>query len=323
MALGIGSGRYAPAPTRRESDVDHLIATLFQDAREGVLVVDAERRVVASNRAAAALLGIEEGRLTARARCASILHCSKNDECPLVRDAGTSRRVRSKDMPFECVVADQKGDRVVLASCHRLPASSSAGAARGMILIRDITAQKAAEAALIEMANRDPLTGLYNRRYLDAALRRAIETAQSVSVLMIDVDSFKLYNDAYGHQQGDRALAAIARLLVGKTRQRDVVARYGGEEFAVVLPATSSERACRVAEKLRRAVAAAGGVNVDQRAGREKPVALPTVSIGVATSVVGDTTEDLIDRADGALYTAKREGRNCVRAVVQPHPAFL
>jgi len=321
MALGIGSGRYAPAPTRRESDVDHLIATLFQDAREGVLVVDAERRVVASNRAAAALLGIEEGRLTARARCASILHCSKNGECPLVMDAGTSRRLRAEDMPFECVVGDRKGNRVILASCHRLPASS--GVARGMILIRDITAQKAAETALIEMVNRDPLTGLYNRRYLDAGLRRVIETAQPVSVLMIDVDLFKLYNDAYGHQQGDRALAAIARLLVGKTRQRDVVARYGGEEFAVVLPATSSERACRVAEKLRRAVAAAGGVNVDQRAGRENPVALPTISIGVATSVVGDTTEDLIDRADGALYTAKHEGRNCVRAVVQPHPALL
>lgn len=226
MALGIGSGRYAPAPTWRASDVDHLIATLFQDAREGVLVVDGARRVVASNQAAAALLGIEEGRLTARARCASILHCSKNDECPLVLDGGTSRRVRSKDMPFECVIGDRKGDRVVLASCHRLPASS--GAARGMILIRDITAQKAAETALIEMANRDPLTGLYNRRYFDAALRSVLDLARPVSLLMIDVDAFKLYNDTYGHQQGDRALAAIARLLVGKTRQRDIVARYGG-----------------------------------------------------------------------------------------------
>jgi len=151
MALGIGSGRYVPAPTRRESDVDHLIATLFQDAREGVLVVDAERRVVASNRAAAALLGIEEGRLTAQARCSSIFRCSENEKCPLVLDAGTSRRARSGQMSFDCVVRDKKGDRVVLASCHRLPKSS--GAPRGMILIRDITAQKVAETALIETAN--------------------------------------------------------------------------------------------------------------------------------------------------------------------------
>ena len=151
MALGIGSGRYAPAPTRRESDVDHLIATLFQDAREGVLVVDAERRVVASNQAAAALLGIEEGRLTAQARCSSILRCSENDTCPLVLDAGASRRARSGRMSFDSVARDKKGEWVVLASCHRLPESS--GAPRGMILIRDITAQKAAGAALIETAD--------------------------------------------------------------------------------------------------------------------------------------------------------------------------
>jgi PAS domain S-box-containing protein len=151
MALGIGSGRYAPVPTRRELDVDHLIAMLFQDAREGVLVVDADGRVVASNRAAAALLGIEEGRLTAQARCSSILRCSENETCPLVLDAGASRRARSGRMSFDCVVRDKKGERVVLASCHRLPKSS--GVLRGMILIRDIAAQKAAETALIEMAN--------------------------------------------------------------------------------------------------------------------------------------------------------------------------
>ena len=290
---------------------ERLVSTLFRDATEGVLVVDAGGKVLAANDAAGAMLGMEAARLIGRTECESLLLCPTRDECPLAAGTGESRNV---DRTFEHAIRDAGGTRTIFVSCHHLPPSLECQAA-GMVLMRDITSQKATEQALIELANRDPLTGLYNRRYFDAFLRDALGTGKPVSLLMIDVDVFKAYNDTHGHRQGDRALTAIARLLVGKTRLRDAVVRYGGEEFAIILPNTGSERACRVAEKLRRAVEAGGKVGADQRAEGGADIALPTISIGVSASRAGEMPDDLIERADRALYAAKREGRNCVRAI--------
>jgi diguanylate cyclase (GGDEF)-like protein/PAS domain S-box-containing protein len=304
---------------------ERLVSTLFRDATEGVLVVDAGGKVLAANHAAGAMLGMEAARLIGRTECEFLFRCPTRDECPLVAGTGKSR---NPDRTFEHVIEDVKGARTIFVSCHHLPPSLECQAA-GMVLMRDISSQKATERALIELANRDPLTGLYNRRYFDAFLRDALGTGKPVSLLMIDVDMFKGYNDTHGHRQGDRALTAIARLLVGKTRLRDAVVRYGGEEFAIILPGTGSERACRVAEKLRRAVEAggkgaadqraeAGGKGAaDQRAEGGEDIALPTISIGVSASRVGEKPNDLIERADRALYAAKGEGRNCVRAIAQ------
>lgn len=290
---------------------ERLVSTLFRDATEGVLVVDAGGKVLAANHAAGAMLGIEAARLIGRTECESLFLCPSRDECPLAAGTGGSR---NPDRTFEHAIRDAGGTRTIFVSCHHLPPSLECQGA-GMVLMRDITSQKATEQALIELANRDPLTGLYNRRYFDASIRDALGTGKPVSLLMIDVDWFKAYNDAHGHRQGDRALTAVARLLVGKTRLRDAVVRYGGEEFAVILRNTGPERAGQVAEKLRRAVAAAGKVHVDQRADGGEDIALPTISIGVSTSRVGERPDDLIERADRALYAAKREGRNCVRAI--------
>ncbi len=290
---------------------ERLVSTLFRDATEGVLVVDAAGKVLAANHAAGAMLGIEAARLIGRTECESLLLCPTREQCPLVARTGEGR---SPDRTFEHVIEDARGSRTIFVSCHHLPPSLECQAA-GMVLMRDISSQKATEQALIELANRDPLTGLYNRRYFDASLRDALGMGRPVSLLMIDVDLFKAYNDAHGHRQGDRVLTAIARLLVGKTRLRDVVVRYGGEEFAIILPGTGPERAGQVAEKLRRAVAGAGKVSADQRAEGGADIALPTVSVGVSTSRARERPDDLIERADRALYAAKREGRNCVRAV--------
>jgi diguanylate cyclase (GGDEF)-like protein len=165
-----------------------------------------------------------------------------------------------------------------------------------------------------QLAYRDGLTGLFNRRYFDSRLvdevTRAARYGGGVSVLMIDLDHFKKINDEFGHMVGDDVLRAISALFLRQLRKVDVVCRYGGEEFAVVLPATQGASAAAVAEKLRRAVAN------NEFAGVPYPV---TVSIGVAEFPAhGITRDDIVRAADAALYNAKEAGRNqvCLASVV-------
>jgi two-component system cell cycle response regulator len=160
--------------------------------------------------------------------------------------------------------------------------------------------------AALEMALIDPLTGLYNHRYLMRHLRGLLEGPQSrdLGVLMIDVDHFKSVNDDFGHAAGDRALRAVADVLRSSTRVFDSLARYGGEEFVVVMPGTTLDDALQAAERLRAAVEATpfGGPG---------DICRLTVSIGIATSgQCPDTPEALLHAADLALYAAKRAGRN-------------
>jgi diguanylate cyclase (GGDEF)-like protein len=168
-----------------------------------------------------------------------------------------------------------------------------------------------AERQLAAIASTDALTGLGNRRRFDQALetewQRARRQKSPISLIMIDADSFKAYNDAYGHQAGDAALAAIARCIADGPRHRaDITARYGGEEFAVLLPNHTIEGALAVAEEIRTSVLTLRA----QQQGR--PDATPTVSAGVASMVPlpGLAPQDLVKSADLALYDAKRQGRN-------------
>jgi two-component system cell cycle response regulator len=161
----------------------------------------------------------------------------------------------------------------------------------------------------LEMALTDPLTGLYNQRYLRRHLSSLIDSGQGrqLAVLMVDVDHFKSVNDRYGHASGDRALRLIADSLRVNTRVFDSVARYGGEEFVVVMPGTGPEEAAAAAERLRIAVQ-----EIEFIAATDILTAL-TVSVGVAcTQVNTDSPEVLLQAADAALYDAKRNGRNRV-----------
>lgn len=158
---------------------------------------------------------------------------------------------------------------------------------------------------------RDALTGLYNRRYLEEALShelaRCARRDLPLSVLMLDVDHFKQFNDGQGHAGGDLLLAAVGELLLTRLRAEDVACRYGGEEFTVILPETDGKEAMRVAEQIRGHIAALA-VSDGQRA-------LPrvTASIGVASFPAdGELGSALIQKADAALYVAKRQGRNRV-----------
>lgn len=165
--------------------------------------------------------------------------------------------------------------------------------------------------ASIEMAVTDALTGLYNRRYLETHLAHLIEHAvnrgKALSVLTLDVDFFKAVNDTHGHDAGDRVLQEIAGRIRASIRNIDLACRTGGEEFVVVLPSTDIQTAERVGERIRRMVA-----TKPFNAGPDTHLNI-TASVGVsALGGVEEGVEDLLKRADQALYRAKREGRNRV-----------
>ncbi len=161
---------------------------------------------------------------------------------------------------------------------------------------------------LVEQAFKDTLTGLYNRRFFDKTLDDEIQRAQrynrDLSLIMIDIDHFKKFNDTYGHQKGDDVLHTVASILIENSRNSDIVARYGGEEMSIILPETPVDKAALVGEKIRSKVEA----NTDRREGVKI-----TISIGVAgLNAKNKNAEEIISSADAALYTAKNEGRNRV-----------
>jgi len=168
---------------------------------------------------------------------------------------------------------------------------------------------------ILEQARADPLTGAFNRGYFDAhaprLAARCRPARQSLSVLMIDVDNLKQVNDAHGHPAGDRVLKQVVNRVTSALRPSDLVARMGGDEFVVVMPETDLDAALQVAERLRGRIA-------------ETPVEgiAVTVSIGVAASRpdVEEELEVTLQRADAAVYEAKRAGGNCVAADASGKP---
>ncbi len=189
-----------------------------------------------------------------------------------------------------------------------------------VVTLRDITRRREAEHA-VELASRelenlvrkDGLTGLANRRRFDedvaAEWARCQREKRPLSVVILDVDHFKIYNDRYGHQLGDRCLIAVSDAIAsGLYRPSDLAARYGGEEFAVVLPGAGLEAAVKVANRIRQNVVAHGMEHSGSNHG------IVTVSVGVASVMphAGAAPDDLLRAADEALYASKHAGRNRV-----------
>jgi diguanylate cyclase len=155
----------------------------------------------------------------------------------------------------------------------------------------------------------DSLTGLKNRRGLERAVEDLLRDTSGLlgsALLLADIDHFKVVNDTYGHVLGDKVIRAVAHVLRSSIKGRDVAARLGGEEFAVLLPQTSLSGAAAVAEQIRGTVAQGRICRPD---GNES-IGQVTLSVGVAVAKSGDTLEALLERADAAMYTAKRAGRN-------------
>jgi diguanylate cyclase (GGDEF)-like protein len=194
-------------------------------------------------------------------------------------------------------------DRADLAAVRMIAAPAALALSRQRLLHQT--------EELAHLAAIDPLTGLFNRRYLQTRLAGELERARrvdsDVAVMMVDVDKFKSINDTHGHAVGDLILQHVSDILRRSVRLSDVCTRYGGDEFAIVVP-ESAHTAPQSAERIRqriegylwRTVAPAVDVQV-------------TVSVGVAIAERGESAEDLIGRADRFLYQAKADGRNCVR----------
>jgi diguanylate cyclase (GGDEF)-like protein/PAS domain S-box-containing protein len=184
-----------------------------------------------------------------------------------------------------------------------------------IVTMRDVTEHKKLEDQLVAMANTDGLTGLANRRAFDAELGRAwtdtLQSSGQLSLLLLDLDHFKAFNDSYGHQVGDDCLRTVARAIQAAEIGPDAfVARYGGEEIAIILRKADADRAAQVAECARRVVEELAIPHQD-----DEICGQITVSIGAATALARDggtmrMPEALLASADAALYKAKRNGRN-------------
>jgi diguanylate cyclase (GGDEF)-like protein/PAS domain S-box-containing protein len=222
---------------------------------------------------------------------------------------------------IEYRVKKRSGGYVWVEGCFRVICDPATSPHSGILLtVREITERKSAERtlqdaykALEALAATDALTGLANRRSFDQVLnhewRRGLREERPLSLLMIDVDLFKAYNDEYGHPRGDKCLKQIAEAVRDVIqRPGDLVTRFGGEEFAVVLPETDGNGAQRLSEQICEALRA------QKIPHNGSPVGVVTVSVGCATMVpvFGQHAVNLIESADAALYEAKRRGRDQV-----------
>jgi diguanylate cyclase (GGDEF)-like protein len=294
----------------------------------GAIVLDSEHRIVLWNR----WMTSRSGRSAARVRAQSLfdvfpeLRGSRVEAAILAApgDGGT-RNVSNLEgrTPFPLREAGSFDGARIEQAIAVTP--FGAGQERFcMIEIRDVSGVVDRERHLLEHAESlrarsyvDGLTGIHNRRYFDLSLERELRRAQrnggQLALLLMDIDSFKAYNDHFGHQQGDACLIAVAQALAAMLkRPADVAARYGGEEFAAILPDTAAEQAACLANAVREHVAA---LNLAHAPGAVKDRV--TLSIGVASFSTDRLNEAalLIGAADKALYAAKRGGRD--RIVVE------
>jgi diguanylate cyclase len=193
-----------------------------------------------------------------------------------------------------------------MADINRLLERRLANSSREIRQLRDALDNLQREAAT------DALTQLANRKTFDTVIAQAVREAEysrhPLSLVMVDVDHFKSFNDTYGHPLGDQILKLIGRSLVETVQPKDTAARYGGEEFAVILPNTDLEAAIAVSEEIRLRVA---GRRVTNRRTGEM-LGQVTLSAGVAQFISGESITSLVHRADEALYLSKRSGRNRV-----------
>ncbi|MDP2134210.1 MAG: diguanylate cyclase [Sulfuritalea sp.] len=266
--------------------------SVIQGAQEAVIVTDAGGEVVLVNDAAEDLLG----KTIEQIRADGIFNVIDQPERfhAMIEDANSAR---------EPALFEYKG-RWLLTSATTIrdetgvPLGSAA-------LLRDVTLEQALLKELARLSITDALTDVFNRRHLDATLGielgRASETGLPLAVIMFDADHFKKFNDAHGHDQGDRVLQMLGKRMKQTLREYDVPCRYGGEEFVVILPGTDRDGALHVAERLRLDVAAmtVDGLTV-------------TISLGIACFplINAKTPEALLAAADAALYRSKEGGRN-------------
>jgi len=309
----------------------------------GVITIDTHGRIVALNPAAEAILRIDAADFINSPLMELLPRVCAKADVKRTREAVHRALQAGQVSTFELQLPS-KNSRPTFLKVHVSPMRSHEVQAFGAVLtLEDITAYKQVGlsglahenarrfAEVVELVTRleqqkekyrlqsirDGLTDLYNhthfRNMLAQEIARARRYRHPLSLFMIDIDDFKLYNDTFGHLAGDWALQDLATILRESCRQTDLLARYGGEEFAIILPETPASGAMVVAERLRRAVE----TESQERIRFRRPL---TVSIGVAVYPWdGDSPQALLSQADERLYKAKAAGKNRVWG---PDPAF-
>ncbi len=278
-----------------------LIIESLDRLSEGITIIDSNDKLVLYNMRAAEYLGIADN-INVGVSLNKLAGIKDKDGkvdpgSLLMQQLDASRE--NKPQFFEREI---EGNRILSVRANPIPGG-------GVItLYTDITERKAFERRLIEMATRDELTGLVNRREFFTLAHHEEERAKReghiVSVMMVDADYFKKINDTYGHAAGDDVLRNLADNCRKIFRKTDVVGRYGGEEFSVILPGAQVDMAKVIAERLRKAIE-------ESVVKSDKGDIKYTVSIGIASDIGREVkVEEVLDRADRALYTAKAQGRN-------------
>jgi diguanylate cyclase (GGDEF)-like protein len=296
-----------------------LAKAIYETSPEGILVVDAAGMVVSHNHQYVEVWQLEQAQLHGPGLESAI----GADDAPLlaavlerVKDPTTFlARVRelydNPQLDDHCEI-ELKDDRTL--ERHSTVLRNNTGEYLGRVwFFRDITAQKQSEAALIQLARHDPLTGTANRRYFfefaQQEFARARRYQTPLSIASIDVDHFKQTNDQYGHAAGDEVLKSLCSQSLRLLRETEFFARIGGEEFAILMPNTTMNGAFQLADRLRRITADSKLLFQEQEIGLN-------VSIGVTQFKPSDKSiEDGLRRADHALYRAKENGRNRVEAI--------
>lgn len=293
------------ATLRRER---RLARTTLAALSDGVVTLDASLRVEFMNGAALDMTGLDEA-LCLGKPLAEVLRLDGSDLAGAVAESLEQRKPRFLGGRTQLLRADGMLMDVDLTVT---PLAEAASAEPGgcVIVLRDVREQRVLQANLLYQANHDPLTRLSNRAAMQEALARehsrALRRNAPYTLLLVDLDHFKVVNDHYGHALGDEALKAVARAIRGGLREGDWLGRWGGEEFLCLLPDTGADEGAAIAERIR--------VTVEQLEILHQGLRVPlTVSIGVScNATLEDTAEAVLLRADAALYEAKQAGRNQV-----------
>ncbi len=306
--------------TRLDTSADVLKEALCHDIIENcadaIVVVDADQTITYANKSAELMFGRSDDGFVGKPLHILIPEQVRTKHRSLAisyRDGNEPARfMENRSVPIQGVRADGSEFPVNISILK----SGSGSNVMMVAIIRDVAEQKKLEEELERLANTDPLTGILNRRtFLSRAEEecdRARRYDRPMALAMIDIDHFKAVNDSFGHVTGDQAICHVANVISSGLRKPAVFCRWGGEEFALILTETDDQPALITAQRLRRSIQ--DTPLVPDTAG-DPPIQL-RVSIGVGDFNPGqETLEELIDRVDQALYSAKRTGRNKVCAI--------
>ena len=294
---------------KKTEEIMHLYKKIFENTLQGVMITDAAANIILVNDAFTTTTGYSSHEV--QGKNPSLLSSGKHGESfynQLWRDLKEygqwqgeiwNKRKSGEIYPELLNISEVKNKNGQLSNY--------------VAIFTDITESKNREHQLARLSIQDSLTGIANRRKFDHYLVEKwdilMDIQEPISLILLDLDFFKLYNDTYGHQAGDRCLIQVAEVLEKSVRKMDLVARYGGEELAVVLPQCDMKKAEEIAENIRK------NIELKQIQHKHSKVSnVVTVSIGVATLIPSEKWDStsLINQADQALYKAKQKGKNRV-----------